>query len=117
MCLKYAEQEKRLGEIDQSQCLYKYASQFADPCTDGDFWNKWHASEVQHGDVDTFREMLKTKRTVSAGYSQASLFLPHFARQLSPASNNVNPQESSRILGFVSAGVVSQPIGAIKLRK
>ncbi|GKV45903.1 hypothetical protein SLEP1_g52930 [Rubroshorea leprosula] len=58
--------------------------------------------------------MLKTKRTVSASYTQASLFLPHFVRQLSPASNNVNPQESSRILGFVSAGVESQPTGGME---
>ncbi|GLU23081.1 hypothetical protein SLE2022_391130 [Rubroshorea leprosula] len=114
MCLKYAELEKSLGEIDRSRCLYNYASQFADPCTDGDFWNKWHVFEVQHGDEDTFREMLKTKRTVSASYTQASLFLPHFVRQLSPASNNVNPQESSRILGFVSAGVESQFTGGME---
>ncbi|KAK6120790.1 hypothetical protein DH2020_045466 [Rehmannia glutinosa] len=65
MCLKYAELEKSLGEIDRSRALYKHASQFADPRSDPDFWNKWHDFEVQHGNEDTFREMLRVKRSVS----------------------------------------------------
>ncbi|GLT30113.1 hypothetical protein SLA2020_049330 [Shorea laevis] len=39
MCLKYAELEKSLGEIDRARGIYVFASQFADPRTDGDFWN------------------------------------------------------------------------------
>ncbi|GLT30360.1 hypothetical protein SLA2020_051640 [Shorea laevis] len=64
LCLKSAEPEKRLGEIDRARGIYVFASQFADPRTDGDFWNKWHEFEVQHGNEDTFREMLRTKRSV-----------------------------------------------------
>jgi pre-mRNA-splicing factor SYF1 len=41
MCLKYAELEKSLGEIDRARALYKHSSQFADPRSDPDFWNKW----------------------------------------------------------------------------
>lgn len=70
MCLKYAELEKSLGEIDRSRALYKHASQFADPRSDPDFWEKWHNFEVLHGNEDTFREMLRVKRSVSASYSQ-----------------------------------------------
>lgn len=70
MCLKYAELEKSLGEIDRARGIYVYASQFADPRSDADFWNKWHEFEVQHGNEDTFREMLRIKRSVSASYSQ-----------------------------------------------
>lgn len=70
MCLRYAELEKNLGEIDRSRALYKHASQFADPRSDPDFWTKWHDFEVQHGNEDTFREMLRIKRSVSASYSQ-----------------------------------------------
>lgn len=70
MCLKYAELEKSLGEIDRARALYKHSSQFADPRSDPDFWNKWHEFEVQHGNEDTFREMLRVKRSVSASYSQ-----------------------------------------------
>ncbi|GAB2271613.1 hypothetical protein Dimus_006444 [Dionaea muscipula] len=70
MCLKYAELEKRLGEIVRARAIYTFASQFADPRTDPDFWNRWHEFEVQHGNEDTFREMLRIKRSVSASYSQ-----------------------------------------------
>lgn len=72
MCLKYAELEKSLGEIDRARGIYLYASQYADPRSDPDFWNKWHEFEVQHGNEDTFRDMLRVKRSVSASYSQVS---------------------------------------------
>ena len=70
MCIRYAELEKSLGEIDRARGLYIFASQFSDPRSDEDFWTKWHAFEVQHGNEDTFREMLRIKRSVSASYSQ-----------------------------------------------
>ena len=73
MCMKYAELEKSLGEIDRARGIYVYASQLADPRSDADFWNKWHEFEVQHGNEDTFREMLRIKRSVSASYSQVML--------------------------------------------
>lgn len=73
MCLKYADLEKNLGEIDRARGIYVFASQFADPRSDLDFWNQWHEFEVQHGNEDTFREMLRIKRSVSASYSQVCL--------------------------------------------
>ncbi|KAM7264801.1 hypothetical protein ACFE04_002484 [Oxalis oulophora] len=70
MCSKYAELEKNLGEIDRARGIYVFASQFADPRSDPDFWAQWNDFEVQHGNEDTFREMLRIKRSVSASYSQ-----------------------------------------------
>ncbi|CAN1192380.1 Pre-mRNA-splicing factor SYF1 [Linum perenne] len=71
MCTKYAELENNLGEIDRARAIYRFASQFlADPRADQDFWSKWHDLEVVHGNEDTFREMLRVKRTVTAGFSQ-----------------------------------------------
>ena len=72
MCLKFAELEKSLGEIDRARGVYTFASQFSDPRSDVDFWSKWHEFEVQYGNEDTFREMLRIKRSVSASYSQVS---------------------------------------------
>ncbi|KAH6824164.1 Tetratricopeptide repeat superfamily protein [Perilla frutescens var. hirtella] len=135
MCIKYAELEKNLGEIDRSRALYKHASQFADPRSDPDFWNKWHEFEVQHGNEDTFREMLRVKRSVSASYSQTHFILPEYLmqkdqmqtleeakdvmkkagvaddemaaleRQLLPPSNGTTAKDAGRRLGFVSAGL------------
>ncbi|KAI3408343.1 TPR_REGION domain-containing protein [Psidium guajava] len=144
MCLKYAELEKSLGEIDRARGIYVYASQFADPRSDVDFWNKWHEFEVQHGNEDTFREMLRIKRSVSASYSQTHFILPEYVmqkdqkldlddardklkqagvsedemaaleRQLVPSANDVTTKEGSRKVGFVSAGVESQADGGIR---
>lgn len=135
MCMKYAELEKSLGEIDRARGVYTYASQFADPRTDPDFWNWWHEFEVQHGNEDTFREMLRIKRSVSASYSQTHFILPEYLMQkdeklslgeavdalkqagvpedemaalekkLAPADDDVPAKDKPRTVGFVSAGV------------
>ena len=68
MCLKFAEMERRLGEIDRARAIYGHASQFCDPRTTPAFWSKWEAFEVQHGNEDTFKEMLRIKRSVQAQY-------------------------------------------------
>lgn len=69
MCLKFAEMERRLGEIDRARAIYGHASQFCDPRTVPTFWQKWEAFEVQHGNEDTFKEMLRIKRSVQAQYN------------------------------------------------
>ncbi|GMN49742.1 hypothetical protein TIFTF001_018896 [Ficus carica] len=71
ICLKYAELEKGLGEIERARALHVFASQFSDPRSDVAFWNQWRDFEVQHGNEITFRDMLRTKRSVSANYSQS----------------------------------------------
>ncbi|KAF3964731.1 hypothetical protein CMV_011003 [Castanea mollissima] len=143
MCLKYAELEKSLGEIDRARAIYVFASQFADPRSDVDFWIKWHEFEVQHGNEETFREMLRIKRSVSASYSQTHFILPEYLMQkdqrlnfddardklkqagvaedemaalemqLAPVVDNGAAKDKIRRVGFVSAGVESQSEGAV----
>lgn len=69
MCIKFADMEKRLGEIDRARAIYGHGSQFCDPRTSPAFWSKWEAFEVQHGNEDTFKEMLRIKRSVQAQYN------------------------------------------------
>ena len=69
MCLKFADMEKRLGEIDRARAIYGHASQFCDPRTNPEFWARWEQFEVQHGNEDTFKEMLRIKRSVQAQYN------------------------------------------------
>ncbi|KAG6531041.1 hypothetical protein ZIOFF_004811 [Zingiber officinale] len=141
MCLKYAELEKNLGEIDRARAIYVFASQFADPRSDPDFWKKWKDFEIQHGNEDTFREMLRIGRSVSASYSQTHVILPEYLmqkdqkmnleeavdtlkragvpedemaaleRQLAPATNNLPSKDGVRTVSFVSAGSESQSDG------
>lgn len=69
MCVKFAEMERRLGEIDRARAIYGHASQFCDPRVDQEFWRKWESFEVQHGNEDTFKEMLRIKRSVQAQFN------------------------------------------------
>ncbi|ETN45174.1 pre-mRNA-splicing factor syf1 [Cyphellophora europaea CBS 101466] len=69
MCLKFAEMERRLGEIDRARAIYGHASQFADPRVDAAFWRTWEQFEVAHGNEDTFKEMLRIKRSVAAQFN------------------------------------------------
>ncbi|XP_058223295.1 uncharacterized protein LOC131333012 [Rhododendron vialii] len=81
MCMKYAELEKSLGEIDRARGVFIYVSRFADPRSDPDVWNKWNEFEVNHGNEDTFREMLRIRRSVSASYTQKHFILPEHLMQ------------------------------------
>ncbi|KAI8977672.1 pre-mRNA splicing factor syf-1 [Mycotypha africana] len=68
MALRYAELERKLGEIDRARAIYGFASQLFNPRTEAGFWKTWHDFEVQHGNEDTFKEMLRIKRSVQAAF-------------------------------------------------
>lgn len=69
MCLKFAEMERRLGEIDRARAIYGHGSQFANPRSDAAYWEVWEKFEVAHGNEDTFKEMLRIKRSVAASFN------------------------------------------------
>ena len=75
MCLKFADMERRLGEIDRARAIYGHASQFADPRVDKTFWDTWEKFEVAHGNEDTFKEMLRIKRSVAAQFNTDVAFI------------------------------------------
>ena len=68
-CLKFAEMERRLGEIDRARAILGHGSQFADPRSQAAYWRKWEEFEVAHGNEDTFKEMLRVKRSVQAQFN------------------------------------------------
>ncbi|XVF59163.1 hypothetical protein PTKIN_Ptkin07bG0253600 [Pterospermum kingtungense] len=118
ICLKYAQLEKGLREIDRARGIYLFASQFADQISD--FWDIWQEFEVRHGSEESFRDMLRTKRSFCASYlKQAGISEDEMAaleRQLLPAANNAVVKDSARNVGFVSAGVEAQADGGMKTR-
>ena len=69
LCIKFAEMERRLGEIDRARAIFGHGSQFVDPRVGTVFWKKWEGFEVQHGNEDTFKEMLRVKRSVAARFN------------------------------------------------
>ena len=69
MCLRYAALERKLGEIDRARAIYAHASQFCDPRVNQNFWAEWNTFEIETGSEDTFREMLRIKRSVQAQFN------------------------------------------------
>jgi pre-mRNA-splicing factor SYF1 len=88
MCLKFAEMERRLGEVDRARAIYGHASQFADPRTEKGFWDVWEKFEVAHGNEDTFKEMLRIRRSVAAQFNTDVNYIASQAIARSQATTN-----------------------------
>ncbi|KAK8775905.1 hypothetical protein V5799_030751 [Amblyomma americanum] len=93
MCIRFADLERKLGEIDRARAIYAHCSQMCDPRTTADFWNTWKEFEVHHGNEDTMREMLRIKRSVQAMYNTQVNFmtaqmLSATAREAAAAAGN-----------------------------
>jgi len=81
-CVRYFKLECQLGEIDRARAVLMYGCQFADPMRYDMFWEEWNTFEIEHGNEETFREMLRMKRSVESQTTTSSI-----------------------INGFVSAGI------------
>lgn len=69
MCVRFADMETKLGEIDRARAIYAYCSQMCDPRITAEFWQTWKEFEIRHGNEDTMREMLRIKRSVQATFN------------------------------------------------
>ncbi|DBA80302.1 TPA: hypothetical protein ACH3X2_007432 [Trebouxia sp. C0005] len=135
MCLRYAKLERGLGEVDRARAIYVHASAMADPRRDTGFWADWNAFEVAHGNEDTFREMLRIRRSVAASFSQTHFNTTIIDAATAPVTTgtveagagagregvkrkrsddmaaleaDLAPEPQAALPGFVSAGVVQQ---------
>ncbi|VDO92828.1 unnamed protein product [Soboliphyme baturini] len=87
MCLRFAELERKLGEIDRARAIYAHCSSMCDPRIHEEFWQVWKEFEVKHGNEDTVREMLRIKRSVQATYNTQINFMS--AQMLAAASGQM----------------------------
>ncbi|CAB1341445.1 unnamed protein product [Coregonus sp. 'balchen'] len=85
MCLRFADMESKLGEIDRARAIYSYCSQICDPRMTATFWQTWKEFEIRHGNEDTIREMLRIKRSVQATYNTQVNFM---SSQMMKATTN-----------------------------
>ena len=88
MCLRFAALERKLGEIDRARAIYAHASQFCDPRVNQKFWSEWNNFEIETGSEDTFREMLRIRRSVQAQFNTEASYL---AAQAIAASEGHKP--------------------------
>jgi pre-mRNA-splicing factor SYF1 len=72
--LKFAQIERKLGEIDRCRALYGYLADYSNPRhpEDEKYWKAWNEFEIYHGNRETYSEMMRTKRTVITKYSSGS---------------------------------------------
>ncbi|XP_068778888.1 pre-mRNA-splicing factor SYF1 isoform X1 [Struthio camelus] len=99
MCLRFADMECKLGEIDRARAIYGYCSQICDPRITATFWQTWKDFEIRHGNEDTIREMLRIKRSVQATYNtQVNFMASQMLKVYSNATGTVSdlaPGQSS----------------------
>jgi len=91
MCMRFADLERKLGEIDRARALFAYCSQLCDPRSTASFWQSWKEFEVKHGNEDTVREMLRIKRSVQAKYNTQVNFMS--AQMLAAQSSHLTTAE------------------------
>ena len=99
MAARFIEVELKLGEIDRARALFAYSSQFSDPRIDPDFWSKWHEFEVKHGNEETFKEMLRIKRSVQALNNNDVNVL---SAQMRAQSTGIAPTSANFVAGGVT---------------
>lgn len=64
LCISYAQLELKLGEVDRVRAIYNYASQISPIEWNKNVFEKWNQFEIAHGNEDTFKDMLRIKRSV-----------------------------------------------------
>jgi len=69
MCLRFAAAERAMGEIDRAREIYAHGSQICDPRTTQEYWAAWKEFEVQHGNEDTMKELLRIQRSMAAKFN------------------------------------------------
>lgn len=68
--LRFAHLERRFGEIDRARAIYAHISQFADPRDDDTrLWKTWNDFEVQHGNTDTIKDYIRSKKAVISRFN------------------------------------------------
>ena len=112
--------------------MLQFGAQLVDPGRDKlGYWNKWHEFEVSHGNEETFRDMLRIKRSVAAAFSTVNYNSGEMADATAPMTDaeaiamiareeGVEADEvESRVAGFVkqSGTEGSGALGGDKKRK
>lgn len=102
MCIRFAEMETKLGEIDRARAIYAHCSQISDPRVTNNFWQIWKEFEISHGNEDTMREMLRIKRSVQALYNTQVNMMS--AQMLNGSVEQTNDQPTDAMTALNNAG-------------
>lgn len=101
LSVEYAHLETKLGELDRARVLYVHASQFGNLAEWTGFWDEWNRFEIHYGNEDTFREMLRIKRSVSANVRQM-----HFNVAVTDISSGSTTESGGKGEGQIPAEIM-----------
>ncbi|QLG72777.1 hypothetical protein HG535_0D04860 [Zygotorulaspora mrakii] len=95
--IDFAETETRLNEIDRAREIFRYGAQLLPPQKNINLWGSWDEFELQHGDKETYKEMLKLKKNLEnemlVDTESESKFEGNVAFVSASNSKAVNPEE------------------------
>lgn len=87
ICLDFAKMETSLQQVERARAVYTYGAQMADPRRIPEYWAQWNEFEVAYGNEETFREMLRVKRSVEAAFSTVNYNASGMTEKPKPLSN------------------------------
>lgn len=64
--LAFSELETRLGELNRAREILKYGAQFFHPSKNVELWAFWEEFELQNGDKESYKLMLKLRRRLES---------------------------------------------------
>ena len=107
LCLDFARMETSLQEMDRARAVLAYGSQMADPRRNEEYWKAWNTFEVSHGNEETFREMLRIKRSVEGSFSTVN----YNAAEMSGTANQVENLTNDEAMKMIAdrEGVELEP--------
>jgi pre-mRNA-splicing factor SYF1 len=94
MCIDFAKMEVGLNQIARARAIFVYGAQSADPRRLPEYWKAWNDFEIAHGNEDTFREMLRVKRSVEAAFSTIN----YNAAGMTETVSNFTNEEAMRMI-------------------
>lgn len=87
MCLRFADVETKLGELERAHRIFAHAAHFCNPDKNPLFWEKWQTWIVTYGNEESFKDMLRVKRAVIAKSEVATSGLE---KLLDPSQSNAS---------------------------
>ncbi|KAJ7074237.1 hypothetical protein C8F01DRAFT_1099740 [Mycena amicta] len=100
---------RQTAEIENSakstarRAIYAHASQFCDPRVYPQFWAEWNTFEIETGSEDTFREMLRIKRSVQAQFNTEASYLAAQTIAAKQGAKAVHEQEAADSMDAMAA--------------
>eukprot|EP00977_Amphora_coffeiformis_P003661 scaffold710_cov171-Amphora_coffeaeformis.AAC.30 len=94
ICIDFAKMETTLQEYERARAIYAYGAQMADPRRMPEFYKAWHEFEIDYGNEETFREMLRVKRSVEAAFSTVN----YNAKGLNEAVENLTDEQAMQMI-------------------